>query len=183
MAGMFDPFLLAPGFVGAEQPRGDKPRHCEIIDQPVGPFMMAAINTKNVHRSHLLQGHPWGTDFRYDEMAVVTGGEAAEFPSLAAADAPKPGEGPDRAAREAGFYDLLFVGVAGDGRQARAGVRGDMDPGYGSTSKIIAETAMVLLASDAPGGIWTPGAALGTALIERLHDHAGLRFADETGAG
>ena len=28
-----------------------------------------------------------------------------------------------------------------------------------------------------PGGVWTPGAAMGLALLRRLQDHAGLRFA------
>jgi short subunit dehydrogenase-like uncharacterized protein len=33
----------------------------------------------------------------------------------------------------------------------------------------------------APGGLWTPGAALGRKLIDRLEAHAGLRFEVERG--
>ena len=55
-------------------------------------------------------------------------------------------------------------------------VTGDRDPGYGSTSKMVAETALCLL--DHPdgtgGGMWTPGAMLGEKLTERLVGHAGL---------
>ena len=71
--------------------------------------------------------------------------------------------------------------MAPDGRQARATVKGDRDPGYGSTSKMISECAICLLrdAPDVPAGISTPGAALQHKLIKRLVDHAGLTFAVE----
>lgn len=178
---MFNPFALTPGFKGAEQPRGDKPHFDEVIGSDVGPFMMAAINTKNIHRSNMLQGTAYGADFQYDEMAIVKPGVQTEFPSLSAEDAPKPGEGPSREERDTGYYDLLFVGVGADGRQVRGSVHGDRDPGYGSTSKIIAETALCLLeAADVKGGIWVPGAALGERLVARLAARAGLRFVDET---
>ncbi len=179
---MFNPFALTPGFTGPEQPRGDKPYVDEDLGQEVGPFMMATINTKNVHRSNLLQGHAYGADFAYDEMSVVTPGAPTEFTDLGGAGAPKPGEGPSKAEREAGFYDLLFVGIDADGRQVRGSVYGDKDPGYGSTSKIIAETAICLVqeAPDVAGGVWVPGAALGDRLVKRLADRAGLTFKDET---
>jgi short subunit dehydrogenase-like uncharacterized protein len=92
--------------------------------------------------------------------------------------APKPGEGPSKEVRESGLYDLLFVGLGEGGRQVRVAVRGDRDPGYGSTSKMIAESAICLLRDtpEVPGGIWTPGAAMGNRLIKRLVDHAGLTF-------
>ena len=54
------------------------------------------------------------------------------------------------------------------GGEIRASVKGDRDPGYGSTSKMIAETAIALSEIDGPGGVTTPGAALGEALIDRL---------------
>jgi short subunit dehydrogenase-like uncharacterized protein len=97
---------------------------------------------------------------------------------MATSAGPKPGEGPSKEERENGMYDLLFVALAPDGKQARASVKGDRDPGYGSTSKMIAECAVCLL-RDAPevaGGIWTPGAAMGERLIRRLVDNAGLTF-------
>lgn len=182
LAVMFDPFALTPGFTGPEQPRGDKPRRDGLLGVDVGPFMMAAINTKNVHRSNFLQHHPYGADFTYDEMAIVVPGAQTEFPALDGDNVPKPGEGPSQAERDAGYYDLLFVGVAADGRQVRGAVHGDRDPGYGSTSKLIAETAICLVqeASEVPGGIWVAGAALGQRLVDRLQVHAGLTFSDET---
>ena len=91
-----------------------------------------------------------------------------------------PGEGPSRAERDAGWYDLLFIGSAGGG-QMRVAVTGDRDPGYGSTARIIVETALCLRDAGAgvAGGIWTPGAALGLELVERLKQHAGLTFRTE----
>jgi short subunit dehydrogenase-like uncharacterized protein len=177
---MVDPFALTPGFKGPEQPRGDKVEHDPDVGAEVGPFMMAAINTKNVHRSNLLQGHPYGTDFVYDEMSIIDPDAPAAF-EMSAEGGPQPGEGPSKEAREAGFYDVLFIGVARDGRQVRVAVHGDKDPGYGSTSKIIAETAICLVkeATDVPGGVWTPGAAMGQRLIDRLQKNAGLTFAVE----
>jgi short subunit dehydrogenase-like uncharacterized protein len=90
----------------------------------------------------------------------------------------KPGEGPSREEREAGFYDVLFLGEDAAGHQLRVGVTGDRDPGYGSTSKMITEAAVCLLqeCADTPGGIWTPAAAMGQRLIERLQANAGLSF-------
>src|SRR3990167_2828271 len=179
---MFNPFALTPGFTGPAQPTGMDKHLDPDLGQEVGPFMMATINTKNVHRSNLLQGHAWGADFVYDEMAVVMPGASASFTGLGAAGGPKPGEGPSKEEREAGFYDLLFIGTGANGEQVRGSVYGDKDPGYGSTSKIIAETAICLVkdAADVPGGVWVPGAAMGQKLVDRLADNAGLTFKDET---
>lgn len=179
---MMSPFALTPGFQGPEQPDGNQKVMDEDLAAEVGPFMMATINTKNVHRSNLLQGHAYGTDFKYDEMSVIVPGAQTEFTDLGGAAGPQPGEGPSKAEREAGFYDLLFVGIDADGRQVRGSVHGDKDPGYGSTSKIIAESAICLVKDcpDVPGGVWVPGAAMGDKLIARLQKNAGLTFKDET---
>ena len=94
-------------------------------------------------------------------------------------DAPKPGEGPSKESREAGHYDVLFLGTTAQGDTLKASVTGDMDPGYGSTSKMLAESA-VCLALDpltTGGGFWTPASALGDAYLKRLQDKGGLSFA------
>ena len=185
-----DPFALTPGFKGPAQPHGMAPAYDEALGTWAAPFVMAAINTRNVHRSNALMGHPYGTDFVYDEMMSTGPGDQGEAIAKAIATAPsplggdggpKPGEGPSQADRDAGFYDLLFVAIAPDGRQARATVTGDKDPGYGSTSKMIAETAVCLLrdGGDVPGGVWTPGAALQQPLIDRLVANAGMGFGVE----
>jgi short subunit dehydrogenase-like uncharacterized protein len=184
-----DPFALTPDFAGPKQPHGAAVIHEDDLDSWAAPFVMAAINTRNVHRSNWLMDQPYGADFVYDEMMLTGPGEAGEAGAKAVAamnaamgaeGGPKPGEGPSKDEREAGFYDLLFVAIADDGRQVRAGVKGDKDPGYGSTSKMIAETALCLIASpEVAGGVWTPGAALRGKLVERLQAEAGLAFSVE----
>jgi short subunit dehydrogenase-like uncharacterized protein len=184
-----NPFSLTPGFEGPRQPSGNKPMLEEDTGQWVAPFVMAAINTRNVHRSNFLLGHAWGTDLVYDEMMVTGPGDRGEAiakavaadKSLGAEGGPQPGEGPSRAEREAGFYDVLFLGQDAAGHTVRIGVKGDRDPGYGSTSKMITEAAVCLLqdATGTAGGIWTPGAAMGGALIDRLQRNAGMHFAVE----
>jgi short subunit dehydrogenase-like uncharacterized protein len=185
-----NPFSLTPGFEGPKQPPGNRPAYDEELKTWTAPFVMANINTRNVHRSNMLLGFPYGKDFIYDEMVITGPGEQGEAAAkkvmaannkLSGNDVPKPGEGPSKEEREAGHYDLLFVAIAPDGRQVRAGVKGDRDPGYGSTSKMISECAICLLRDtpDVAGGFWTPGAAMQGKLIKRLEDHAGITFRAE----
>ena len=186
-----DPFALTPGFTGAKQPRANKVAYEEDLQSWTAPFMMALINTRNVHRSNMLMGFPYGREFVYDEMVLTGPGEKGEANAKkvmavntgkTGPNARKPGEGPSKEERESGLYDLLYVAIAPDGRQVRASVKGDRDPGYGSTSKMMSECAICLLRDtpDVPGGIWTPGAAMQHKLIKRLVDHAGLTFALES---
>ena len=182
-----NPFALTPGFTGPLQPgEEDEPTFDEVLQQWTAPFVMASINTRNVHRSNLLQNHAYGKNFRYDERVSVGpadgGRERAEQIMRATnqegGNLPEPGEGPSKDEREAGFYDLLFVGITDDGRRVDVTVHGDRDPGYGSTSKIVSETAIFLEQQGAStaGGVWTPGAALGLPLVDWLTEHAGLTF-------
>ena len=174
---LLNPFALADGFQGPQQPEDSKVYEDEASGQWVAPFIMAPINTKNVHRSNALLGHPYGEDFLYDEMMLAGAGDegkaAAEF--IASANpigegAPKPGEGPSKEERDAGHYSLLFLAEGKDGQTVRARVTGNLDPGYGSTSRMITESALCLTADcpDLAGGIYTPAAAMGAKLVARL---------------
>lgn len=202
---MADPFALTPGFRGPAQPEGESVAYDDLAKAWTGPFIMAPVNTKNVHRTNALLGHPWGRDFLYDERMLTGDGakgkrraktlaRTARIQNRLLAFAPtravlrrfalpKPGEGPSAQEREAGSYDLLFIGQSADGQTLRASVRGDRDPGYGSTSKIISESALCLIkdvgGTATGGGVWTPGAAMGLKLVSRLQERAGLRFAIE----
>jgi short subunit dehydrogenase-like uncharacterized protein len=102
---------------------------------------------------------------------------------------PQPGQGPNQRQRETGRYEVIFSGETASGQHLQATVKGDRDPGYGSTSKLITEAALCLARDVAPdnpadqtapactpGGVWTPGAAMGLALVRRLHARAGLSF-------
>jgi len=186
-----DPFSLTPNFSGPAQPTGHKPIFEADLDSWSAPFIMATINTKNVHRSNALLGHLYGADFVYDEMVMTGPGEEGEAAAnyvandnSMAKNPPKPGEGPSKEERETGFYDVMYVGDAPDGHRIIASVNGDKDPGYGSTSKMIAEAALCLARdidrSSTPGGVYTPAPAMGEALIARLQASAGLTFKIES---
>jgi short subunit dehydrogenase-like uncharacterized protein len=186
---MLSSFGLTPGFDGPSQPSGMIPEYDKALESWAAPFIMAAINTKNVHRTNFLLGHPWGADLKYDEMVLTSPGEMGKQAAEALAAAlkapfgggggPKPGEGPSKEERDNGFYDVLFVGEYPDGKSLRYGVKGKYDPGYGSTSRMIAETGFALLSCKADGAVGTPGALLGEALVERLREHAEITFAPE----
>ena len=179
------PFALTPGFTGPHQPTGLLPEYDSTLQTWVAPVVMAPINTKNVHRTNFLLGEAYGADFVYDEMMIAGLGDMgkaaaeaiAKFNPFAGDKGPKPGEGPSKAERDEGHYDLLFAGIMPDGSRIDTVVTGDRDPGYGSTSKMIAEAAICLVRDVAgDGGIWTPGALMGAKLRDRLIAHAGLTF-------
>ena len=185
-----DPFVLTPGFEGPKQPPGNKPALDQDLNSWTAPFPMSTINTRNVHRSNMLMGFPYGKDFVYDEMVLTGPGQQGEADAkllmaatnkMSASHGPNPGEGPSKEERESGSYDLLFVALAPDGRQVRAAVGGDCEPGYASTAKMISECAICLRdMPEVPAGIWTPGAAMQDKLIKRLVENAGMTFRVET---
>ena len=180
-----NPFSLTEGFEGPAQLDDSKVLLDEKLNMWVAPFVMAPINTKNIHRSNALLGHAYGEDFCYDEMMIA--GEGEEGKQIADAmnssnpmggdNLPQPGEGPSKESREKGNYDVLFFADFDEG-SIEARVTGDMDPGYGSTSKMIAESALCLIqdCEDLSGGMYTPAPAMGEKLIKRLTKNAGLTF-------
>ena len=180
-----NPFSLTEGFEGPAQLDDSKVLLDEKLNMWVAPFVMAPINTKNIHRSNALLGHAYGEDFCYDEMMIA--GEGEEGKQIADAmnssnpmggdNLPQPGEGPSKESRKQGNYDLLFFADFDEG-SIEARVTGDMDPGYGSTSKMIAESALCLIqdCEDLSGGMYTPAPAMGEKLIKRLTKNAGLTF-------
>ncbi len=184
-----NPYALVPNFTGVEQPNGDAVHYSEELGSWAAPFIMAGINTRNVHRSNALLGFKYGEDFAYDEMMLTGPGDKGEAlanhvmndRSMAGPEAPKPGEGPSKEERETGYYDMAYYGKTADGSRIVVSVKGDRDPGYGSTCKMISESAVCLL-QDCPettGGIWTTATAMNDKLIARLEKNAGLTFTHE----
>ena len=126
-----DPFCLTPGFAGPKQPLSEGALYDPDLESWTAPFIMAPINTRNVHRSNFLQAHAYGADLAYDEMLVTGPGDQGEAiaRSIAADAHPMRGKGGPRLgkelcpeARQAGGFDILFIGVDRDGRQIRAAV-------------------------------------------------------------
>ena len=163
------------------------------------PFFMAATNAPVVRRAHALLGHLWGPGFVYREVMSTPGnarglamavGITAGLAGLGAVMkrpllrdtlqryAPKPGEGPSEAQRSAGHWKVRLV--AEDGGDQLIYIAGDRagDPGYGSTAKMLGESALCLAHDplSSPGGVQTPSVAMAASLLPRLQA-AGLTFA------
>ena len=199
-----NPYALAPEGMrsGIRQPNVSTFEYDADVKRWVAPFVMAAVNTRVVHRTNALKDYAWGRDFKYDEAMMMGSGlkgriRAASFAGALGAFLlggyfapsrfimkqtmlPKPGEGPSAKARETGFYKLNLIGRDSGGNQMRVTVTGDRDPGYGSTCKMLGEAAVCLLRDikkkDLNGGFWTPATAMGQKLIDRLIARAGLTF-------
>jgi len=196
-----DPYCLNPK---GERQGKDVPDITELVyDEDIktyiSPFVMAGINTRVVRRSHALKGYPYGKDFRYDEAnlvgnsfskrftarlsnsvmsKVMSGGQDSFLKKMADRYLPKPGQGPTKEQREKGFFYLLLIGILDEEKTITAKVKGDRDPGYGSTSKMLGESAVCLAKDKLPkvSGVLTPSVAMGDVLLERLQQFAGLSF-------
>jgi short subunit dehydrogenase-like uncharacterized protein len=200
---MANPYSLVPKDMapGVRQPSLSKVAYDADFDRWQAPFVMAAINTRIVHRTNALSGFAYGKDFLYDEAMLMgagmrgrlsayalTGGLGAFLAASAAAPTrwllkrlvPAPGEGPSPEAQEKGFFDLRFFGATTDGHSLRAKVTGQGDPGYGSTAKMLGQAAACLALdigkAEKPGGFWTPATIFGERLIERLKAHSDVGF-------
>ena len=197
-----DPYGLNPANErqGPDGPDQRNVRYDELPGTWTAPFVMAGINTKVVRRSHALLGYPYGRDFRYREAVMMGKGASAWLKANAMTAGlggfmvaagfdfsrgllerfvlPAPGEGPSREQRETGFFDLRQFGTLADGAVIRTRITGDRDPGYGSTSKMLAESGVCLAKDElaSSGGVLTPAAGMGEALLKRLQANAGLAF-------
>ena len=201
-----DPYALnPPGRRGPEVRDQVAPAWDAAFGAWTAPFVMARINTRLVRRSAALLPEVYGGGFRYRETMLMGPGPAgaAKAYGLTAGIAlaagamavgpvrravagwlPQSGEGPARTARERGSWELSFHGAApeADAEPIRIRLRGEGDPGYASTSRMIGEAA-VALAHDVehlPGGFHTPASALGEPLVDRLQRNARIELSVES---
>ncbi|MFC6787650.1 saccharopine dehydrogenase family protein [Halobaculum halobium] len=182
-------------------------------DTWTAPFVMAQINEPVVRRSNALLGYPWGHTFRYGETlgtgdgvgglaraGALAGGQGLLAGALSVGplrDAldryvlPDPGEGPDDETIEESSFQVRLRGTGASddhpgGFAVEAAVRGEYDPGYGSTCRMLGESAVCLARGevDAPndGGVLTPASGIGLPLIDRL-EGTGVSFDVETVEG
>lgn len=199
---MADPYLLCPGAKHkVHQHNPGLAEYDALSDYWTAPFIMAAINTRIVHRSNFLLEEQYGPNFRYQETFLVGKGLSGRAKATAMGAGlggfmltaslrpgrwvlgkilPEPGEGPSPEEQLAGFYDMRFYASDEQGNTLVGKVTGDRDPGYGSTSKMLAQSGLCLLQDvdreACPGGFWTPASGLGNTLQTRLEMHAGLTF-------
>lgn len=201
MKTLADPYVLNDRMRGLDGPDRMSAYFDEDFDSWIGPFIMAGVNTRVVRRSAELLDGMYGSDFQYNEGTLTGKGAggflgaagvglgSGVFAGLAAMSLtrpllqkflPKPGEGPSEDAINNGYFDIELLGLHPHdaSKNMRVRVKGDKDPGYGSTSKMIAESALALAQDDLPvqGGFWTPASAMGDALLKRLPQSAGVTF-------
>jgi saccharopine dehydrogenase (NAD+, L-glutamate forming) len=135
----------------------------------------------------------YGPDFRYGHfiqlqkistVAALLGGalaliSLAQFPLTRRwlLSKKNPGDGPSPQRRAKSWFRVRFVGEGGS-RRVVTEVSGG-DPGYGETSKMLAESALSLAFDDLPAraGQLTPVAAMGEFLLARLR-RAGIQFSE-----
>ena len=199
---MANPYALNPE--GEREGPDERDQQKTVFDDAAGcwtgPFVMAGVNTRVVRRSNALAGYPYGRDFRYREVTMTGRGISGWLKGttmtlglgllvlgismgptrrlLQKFLLPKPGEGPSRELQQSGFFNLMQIGKLPDGAVLRTRITGDQDPGYGSTSKMLSESAVCLAKDklDTAGGVWTPASAMGPQLLDRLRENAGLTF-------
>jgi short subunit dehydrogenase-like uncharacterized protein len=195
----------------ASQPSVKEPRGAQF-DEDLGgwlaPFVMAAVNTRIVHRSSALMGNAYGLEFSYIERIRTGRGVRAALGANAVAGGmlafqgllkrptarrliqgalPKPGGGPSAAKRAGSYFSVDFLGrvVTPTGpRTLRSKFAAKGDPGYGETAKMVAEAALCLALDGgklaAQGGVLTPASAMGRHLVDRLR---GTGFTIEASEG
>lgn len=184
-----DPFLLAGGFRGPQQPRPTQAKFDDRLGMWAAPWVMGPINAANLHRSNALQGQAWGQGFTYDELMLAgpgdLGREIAEGITavMAAIVAPRaagaaPANQADQVAGAAPTYRILLVGTDTDGRRLKTTVAGEGNPGDDATAAMVTEVARCLLhdVRDAVGGMWTPAALAGDLLVARLTERGVMTF-------
>ena len=199
-----NPYSVCPPHFrkGVRQRNVAKPEYDDTMQSWLAPWVMAAINTRVLHRSNALLDRAYGEDFKYDESMMMGAGIKGRGRATALAAAmggflglsavgptrsalekfvlPKPGEGPSPKEQENGFWDYRMYGKTPNGNEMIVKITGDRDPGYGSTAKMLGEAAACLAKDiakkDKAGGFWTPATAMGDKLIDRLIAHAGCTF-------
>ena len=192
-----DPYALSPDRT-AEPDLGDEsdlrmPVEDQELGQWLGPFVMAAINTRVVRRSNALQDWAYGRRFRYRETTAMGPGVAGRAkatalsaglgatvgamslgPTRAVLDKflPKPGEGPSEEARAKGFFKIEIHARATSGERYVCRVSAKGDPGYAATAVMLGESALAVALDRERlpdrAGVLTPATAFDGVLVDRL---------------
>lgn len=162
------------------------------FDKRLGTWVVPfpSIDPQMVRRSAVALDR-YGPEFRYGHyvqvkklatVAALLGGTGALM-ALAQAGPTRrwllarksSGEGPTPEQRAKAWFRVRFYGEGG-GKKVVTEVKGG-DPGYGETAKMLAESGLCLAhdALPAAGGQFSPAAAMGDALLERLQ-RKGISF-------
>jgi short subunit dehydrogenase-like uncharacterized protein len=157
------------------------------------PFFMGAINARVVRRSLALKEleqhvsyaecSSLGLWLRIGWVYLASG--LGYFRGAPINLKPRSGEGPPPWLVREGAFTMEVTATAASGTVATAVVRGQGDPGYGATAKMLAETGLCLSFDAQPahsggggggGGVLTPWTGLGELLVSRLRRAEGGNF-------
>lgn len=161
-----------------------------------GPFVMSAVNTEVVKRSHALRSEgneklvyreslmskDWKTAF-LNWFGLIAYGTVL-FTPIRGWVIPKPGEGPSRKSMEAGYLTVAGYGVGSKGNIVETLLYFPRETGYLDTARMLMESGLCLALNkkDLPvnkGGFYTPSTGMGDALMTRLCK-TGCMFASKT---
>ncbi len=201
-----DPFLLNPEDTMTPEMKKQSQDGFGVAAKPeaagfAAPFIMAAANTRVVRRSAALleqMQEPYGPHFVYQEfsyhptrwsaikamfgMAMLGVVLFSPLRKLVRPLLRQPGEGPSQEQRDAGWFDCKFILETVEGKKLVAAIRGDGDPGYKVTSKLVTECALCLVedlktlpGGPKHGGVLTSATGLGSPLVQRLK-RVGIEF-------
>ncbi|WP_182405939.1 trans-acting enoyl reductase family protein [Psychrobacter sp. GP33] len=180
----------------------NKPQYDAEYGHWLAPFIMASINTRIVHRSNQLLSYQYSREFKYDEAMWMQNGVKGQLISYGMSAGifgfitamtfkrsreflsnhvlTKSGDGPSKSDQDNGYFDLRFFGKTANNETIKTKVTGNKDPGYGSTSQMLAQSALCLAQDitkdEVKGGFWTPASAMGNKLLTRLENNAGICF-------
>ncbi|KAI9287790.1 saccharopine dehydrogenase [Umbelopsis sp. AD052] len=203
-----DPYYLSP-FVGIDKFRIPWMRWDADFKKWQAYYIMSMVNELVVRRSYGIsttRGSTYGKTFKYREsmsfpflgafaMTFIAVGilpwlgmlfKLSPIYRLVSSLLPQGGTGPSREAIIKGSYELELIGTAEtepyeNPIRVRGIVRGRMDPGYGDTCRMVAESALSIVYGydklpGKAGGILTPASAFGDVLLTRLRDEGGMDF-------
>ena len=198
-----NPHALNPDpqiFKGVDEPSLRSVKWDKDMNLWIYPFIMSGINTRIVRRSNALMNFLYGRSFAYSEVSSYSKGVFGYFRSILMLMGlallkvgisfkislwflkkfilPKPGQGPNRNKRENGFFRLLLVG-SNKGNKITLSVKGNRDPGYAATARMITESALSLILNreslPEASGVLTPASGIGEVLVLRLKNK-GITF-------
>ena len=198
-----NPHALNPDpqiFKGVDEPSLRSVKWDKDMNLWIYPFIMSGINTRIVRRSNALMNFLYGQSFSYSEVSSHSKGVFGYFRSILMLIGlallkvsisfktslwllkkfilPKPGQGPNRQKRENGFFRLLLVG-SNKGNKITLSVKGNRDPGYAATARMITESGLSLILNrqslPKATGVLTPASGIGKVLASRLKNK-GITF-------
>jgi short subunit dehydrogenase-like uncharacterized protein len=187
-----DPYSLNPRDIRGEDGADSyDTEYIESIQRWTAPFLMGPINTRVVRRSSALMfnsnpylykermefgegigGWFFSQSLRVAMSALLVMGINSITRNFIKSFIPA-GEGPSEDLRETGYFNAILLGFKDEVKSQediRIVIHGKRDPGYGATSRMLAEASVALAKGEVEEryGVITPASAFGLRFLDRL---------------